>query len=349
MTRPYRVALCGYYGFGNLGDELLAASLVEACAEEGIPRREIALLSASPVASARTLGVTAVPRWNVGAVFSLLRMSDTLLLGGGGLFQDATSVRSCLWYWGVVRLALLAGARPWAVGQSVGPFCTAPGKWFAENALRACTALGVRDQRSRDLLSLWNIESLLTPDPVFSLPFPEIRSGPPSSGPLLVNIRPWRGDLPDRTASEATRLAERAGLPLKGVALAEEDLRLMEDQRERGILSAPEILLLTEENWREEENRTLASASGAVAMRYHFALLALRSGLPLTLAAYDPKVESLGREWSLPSWKGEGELPPPVAPDRGRALLQRERFLTDFRSLLKSVLPALYKKEMVLP
>ncbi|GAB1428354.1 hypothetical protein MASR2M17_17840 [Aminivibrio sp.] len=44
-------------------------------------------------------------------------------------------------------------------------------------------------------------------------------------------------------------------------------------------------------------------------MRYHFALLALRSGLPVTLAAYDPKVESMGREWSLPSWKGEGELP----------------------------------------
>ncbi|GAB1428353.1 hypothetical protein MASR2M17_17830 [Aminivibrio sp.] len=50
-----------------------------------------------------------------------------------------------------------------------------------------------------------------------------------------------------------------------------------------------------------------------------------------------------------PLLEGGRGASPPVAPDRGRALLQRERFLTDFRSLLKSVLPALYKKEMVTP
>ena len=349
MIKRYDVLLIGYYGFGNLGDELLAASLVEACVGEGIPRREIALLSASPEASGRSLSVTAVPRWNLGAVFSLLRMSDTLLLGGGGLFQDATSVRSCAWYWGVVRMALLAGARPWAVGQSVGPFSTRRGEWFAKNALTACAAVGVRDLRSRELLARWNKESVLTPDPVFSLPFPEEKAGLSPSGPLLVNIRPWPGDLSDRTAVEASRLAERAGVPLKGVALAEEDLLLMEDQIKRGILSVSEILLLTEENWQEEEVRTLAAAAGAVSMRYHFALLALRAGLPLTLAAYDPKVESLAREWSLPSWSGEGELPSPVSPERGRALSKRERFLREFGSLLKSVLPAAHKKEMVLP
>ena len=30
MNRRYRAVLCGYYGFGNLGDELLASALVEA-------------------------------------------------------------------------------------------------------------------------------------------------------------------------------------------------------------------------------------------------------------------------------------------------------------------------------
>ena len=347
MTRPYRVVLGGYYGFGNLGDELLAASLVEACEGEGIPRGEIVLISAAPEKTARTLSVTAVPRWNPGAVFSLLRMSDTLLLGGGGLFQDATSVRSCAWYWGLVRLALLAGARPWTVGQSVGPFSTSPGAWFAKNALRACAAAGVRDRRSRDLLARWNKESVLTPDPVFSLPLPEKRASTPSSGPLLVNIRPWPGDLPDRTAAEASHLAERMGVPLTGVALAEEDRTLMENQAARGILSTRKILLLTEDNWREEEVRTLAAAGGAVSMRYHFALLSLRAGLPLVLSVYDPKVESLARDWSLPFWSGEGPLPLPVPPEEGRPERERDLFLREFSSLLRSVLPALHKKEMV--
>ncbi len=349
MTRPYRVTLCGYYGFGNLGDELLAASLVEACECQGISRREIALLSAAPEKSGSSLSVTAVPRWNSGAVFSLLRKSDTLLLGGGGLFQDATSVRSCAWYWGVVRLALLAGARPWAVGQSVGPFSTRRGEWFAKNALRSCAAVGVRDIRSRDLLAGWNKDSLLTPDPAFSLPLPEKRAKDALSGPLLVNIRPWRGELPDRTAAEASRLAESAGVSLLGVALAEEDRQLMESQAERGILCASEILLLTEDNWREEEVRILAAAGSAVSMRYHFALLALRAGLPLTLAAYDPKVESLARDWSLPSWSGEGDLPSPAFPEKGRSARERTEFLREFSSLLESVLPAVQNKEMVLP
>ena len=40
-------------------------------------------------------------------VVSALRSSETLLLGGRELFQDGTSLRSCLWYWGLVRLRLV--------------------------------------------------------------------------------------------------------------------------------------------------------------------------------------------------------------------------------------------------
>ena len=46
--REFRVALCGYYGFGNLGDELLAEALIAALERCGIKRGEMAMLSASP-------------------------------------------------------------------------------------------------------------------------------------------------------------------------------------------------------------------------------------------------------------------------------------------------------------
>lgn len=38
VNRRYRAVLCGYYGFGNLGDELLASALVEAFEKIGVPR-----------------------------------------------------------------------------------------------------------------------------------------------------------------------------------------------------------------------------------------------------------------------------------------------------------------------
>ncbi|HRX27120.1 MAG TPA: polysaccharide pyruvyl transferase family protein, partial [Aminivibrio sp.] len=130
MNRRYRAVLCGYYGFGNLGDELLASALVEAFEKIGVPRDELAILSASPADTERSLSLRAVNRWKTTEVFRLLRESDTLLLGGGGLFQDVTSVRSSAYYWGMIRLASLAGALPWAVGQSVGPFRTLSGMFF---------------------------------------------------------------------------------------------------------------------------------------------------------------------------------------------------------------------------
>ena len=49
-------------------------------------------------------------------------------------------------------------------------------------------------------------------------------------------------------------------------------------------------------------------------MRFHASLLALLFGKPLTAVVYDPKVESLVSEWSLPSWSGFGPFPEPSAP-----------------------------------
>ena len=117
--RRYRVALAGYYGFGNLGDELLARASLEALERSGVPRERVVVLSNDSEGSARALEAAAVSRWSLRALVAVLRSSETLLLGGGGLFQDGTSLRSCLWYWGLVRLARVCGAVPWALGRGI--------------------------------------------------------------------------------------------------------------------------------------------------------------------------------------------------------------------------------------
>jgi polysaccharide pyruvyl transferase CsaB len=148
-ARRYRAALAGYYGFGNLGDELLAEASLAALSRCGVGRERVVLLSNDPEDSRRRFGVDAVDRWKPGEVWRALGRSETLLFGGGGLFQDSTSVRSCLYYWGLARLARLRGAKPWALGQSVGPLSTRAGRLLTRDALGLCRAVQTRDAPSR--------------------------------------------------------------------------------------------------------------------------------------------------------------------------------------------------------
>jgi len=119
--KRYRAALAGYYGFGNLGDELLAEAAIATLLRCGVGRSDIVLMSAAPEESRQKFGVDSVNRWKISQVCRALRQSETLLLGGGGLFQDASSLRSCFYYWWLVRAACFFGAVPWALGHSVGP------------------------------------------------------------------------------------------------------------------------------------------------------------------------------------------------------------------------------------
>ncbi|MEA3507846.1 MAG: hypothetical protein U9R40_02870, partial [Synergistota bacterium] len=91
VERRFDVALCGYYGFGNLGDELLAEALVGLLVSSGLKRERITVLSADPEATASKLDVEASNRWKPLHVWRTLRRSRSLLLGGGGLLQDSTS------------------------------------------------------------------------------------------------------------------------------------------------------------------------------------------------------------------------------------------------------------------
>lgn len=302
MKRPFDVTLCGYYGFGNLGDELIAEGLVSLLEKNGIARDRIAILTASGNAPE---GVRAFNRWRPDKVLSALKMSRTLLLGGGGLFQDSTSIRSCLYYWGVTRMARAAGCTPWAFGQSVGPLSSSLALFLARDALCLCSARGVRDHGSMARLSGWGLDGEIAPDPVMALSGSFVRSG--SSGEyMLLNVRPWRGGLPEAAAKAASLTAEGMGIPILGVALSEQDARLMEELRERGVFSPGDITLV---QTVDDVRSVWSSGCCGVGMRLHFCVLSVLAGIPCTAVPYDPKVAWFAGDWGLPLWDGEGSLP----------------------------------------
>jgi polysaccharide pyruvyl transferase CsaB len=335
MKRRYRVALAGYYGFGNLGDELLAEAAAASLLRCGVPRERLILLSADPADARRRFGIDAVNRWKPAQVLRALGQSETLLFGGGGLFQDATSLRSCLYYGSLARLARFAGAVPWALGQSVGPLSTRAGRLLTRSALGLCRALQVRDKASLAVCASLGLSAELGRDPVLSLgdAFEEARAGPP--GPFsrfLVNLRPVAGDasLPERFARALAvepDFARREGPPLcyTGVALAEEDERLMSDLIGRGRLPPMPVERVRS---LEDAVRVWSGARGAAGMRLHFAELSALARVPLTAVPYDPKVASFAEAHGVPLWRG-GALPPPALADFPARTVEEARLELD--------------------
>jgi len=338
MAREWDVLLFGYYGFGNLGDELLAKVLVEGLEFLGVPRSRMAILSADPERSSLDLGIAAINRWHPLEVFRGLRKSRSLLFGGGGLFQDTTSWRSNLYYWGVVRMARLAGCLPWAFGQSVGPLNGKFSRFFAADAFRFCASRVFRDASSVAFIEDRGMAARCCPDPVLALePWEEHFRGEF----LLVNVRPWEGDLARKVAEEARKMGEKFGLPLLGVGFAPEDILLFETFEKEGLLRCQTLIQVR----TLEDAHTLASqACWAFGMRFHFAILCFMMHIPVTCVPYAPKVRAFAEEWGLPLWNGEGEVPIPGDPSRKDRNLRRE-VLEELRASWMGVCEAVLFRE----
>jgi len=301
LARKYDLAICGYYGFGNLGDELICRALVEMAADAGIERNRICVLSSDPCYTSSGLGVEAVDRWKFFQVFKALRQSRSLLLGGGGLFQDSTSLRSCLYYWGVTLLGRLLGAIPWAFGQSVGPLRSKTARALTRHALKACRVRFVRDEASRDLLSSMDLDCDILPDPVFYFaPLTPARSG--VCDVLALNVRPINdGQSTVKLLREAKAFGDANGYRTRAICMCEEDLlelrRLDERLDEAIVVKDIKDVVCAFEDVRY-----------AVGMRLHFCLLALLCKVSVVAVPYDPKVRSFALNWDIPLWEGSESL-----------------------------------------
>lgn len=295
LEKTIDVLMLGYYGFGNLGDELLSKSLTEKLVACGIDNKKIAMLSANPDSSEKLTGVKCFNRWNLGTVSALMKQSKTFLLGGGGLFQDVTSVRSCGYYWWTVRAAKISKTKVWAVSQSVGPLHSWLGKFFARNAFRNCDYIAVRDDKSLEILKKWHINAKYCPDFVMGLQVP--RRNTNDGNRLLLNLRPCYDNIAEIAIKQAKYISKRDNIKITGVAFAKEDEVYLENLKANGKIKIDNIIYVKN---LDEFADVARSASKAIGMRLHFAELCVLARIPVSMAAYDPKVASFCGKWNLP-------------------------------------------------
>jgi polysaccharide pyruvyl transferase CsaB len=225
--------------------------------------------------------------------------------GGGGLLQSATSVRSVLYYAGILREAVRRQRKSMIFAQSIGPLDFL-GTMIVRSFCRGVDRATVRDARSRDLLRALvpGTPVELTADPVFlyDLPLETIdleREGLGAGPYSIVSVRKISSmkDGPAVIARAADRLAEThrvrvAFLPLGGAADAEVSTNII-----RLCKSAPMLLPECE---LDRAAAIIAGAKFVVGMRLHALILAARFGIPFLAIPYDPKVASLCEDLGYP-------------------------------------------------
>ncbi|MGM9593904.1 MAG: polysaccharide pyruvyl transferase CsaB [Candidatus Onthomonas sp.] len=287
------ILISGYYGFDNLGDELLLTALLRDLRQVTSESR-ITVLSACPPATQARHGVKAVPRNKFQAVLRALKQCDLLLSGGGSLLQDGTSSRSLLYYLGLLALAQAMGKDTMVYSQGVGPLLRPWNRALTRAVLSQATAVTIRDETSREMLEALGLRRPMqvTADPVLALP-----------------IRPGKG--------ESTQLAwvihGRYCTPAACKALRE----AMTELHRQGCTSwllpfcpgedTPILETLTP--WgrmvpREQLWPRLRRCGVVISMRLHGLILGAKLGAELVSLTCDPKsdafLEELGRPRGLP-------------------------------------------------
>ena len=295
----------GYYGFGNLGDEALARVIVSELRRR-YPYAEIDVLSAQPEVTAHELGVRSTPRAQLTAVRDAIARSDVVLSGGGGLLQNATSLRSLLYYAGILRAATKARRKSMIFAQSIGPLDFF-GKTVVREWCKGTRCATVRDARSQQLLAslLHDITIERTADPVFlyedeATTVDLAAQGVDPNAPLIVvavRKSPGFQHAARVIAHAIDRLAEQHGahvalLPLGGAEDADAATTLI-----RKCKSSPVLFPLTDIG---SACALIRGAFAVIGMRLHALILAVRYGVPFLAVSYDPKVSALCEDVGYP-------------------------------------------------
>lgn len=314
--RPPRFLVSGWYGFGNLGDEVILHA-IRLALQQASPGCEVRALSYRPEHTRRYLGLEAahqlpfgcrewagaILRGRLGATFKAFWRCDVLLLGGGGFLSDWQA--EAPWCW--LRQALAArflGKKVQLYGIGAGPFNRRWGRWITRTLIRfAVDVITVRDEASKAWLERAGVPAhrvQVLADPVFGLEGDAAGNRRGDRAVIGLSIAPvfhleslWPGQA-QRYQDYVRALAEAC----RELASRGHDLRFlpMQEDVDRKVFQDLDTLLPGVVSFHplpgdvEGAIRELGHLDALVAMRLHAGILGAIQGVPPVGIIYHPKV-----------------------------------------------------------
>lgn len=318
------ISIVGYFGDENIGDEALLSSLINRLNK--IPFvKPIVIAFNHPERVLEMHNIPAINGNNSEEVYSLLRMSDLVVLGPGGLIEDYArldakhffSPAGMYRYLFPITVAQLYGKPVIGYGLGVGPLEMQESRNAIKMAFNGMKKVFVRDKKSVELLKnigLNNVE--ISADAVLNLS--------PKNNDLLINkisekikfdnligisIRPFinidSDRLIDKLSIVLAYLIDNYDVNFVFIPMQKDyDLpllkKLFQQTVSRSFKSKNRIYTLDEQISPQEMMGLISHMDLLVGMRLHSIIMATATNVPSIALSYDSKineyVESIGME-----------------------------------------------------
>lgn len=297
-----KIALSGYYGFDNAGDEALLLA-ISTSIKNLAPDCDFVVFSGNPAKTRQLHNINAVHHMNPWSLTRELLSSDMLISGGGSIFQDVTSSRSLLYYISVVLWARILRKPVVFYAQGVGPIQRPFNRWLLGRVANRVNLITMRDQASRDFMLKLGVSRpplKVTADPVFALQTDEqsgeemLRRFPflaaDKTRRLGVSVRHWLA-LQESRQDLAAVLDhfKRAGFTIIFVPMD-----YPEDIKESALVRSymqEDSYLISDELTTAQHLAVISQLDLMVAMRLHALIFAASCGVPFAGISYDPKID----------------------------------------------------------
>ncbi len=311
------ITLIGYYGAGNLGDELLLESSINIIRSIDA-NAQINIFSQSPKLTSETYSAyKCFNKFNILDIYSALISSRVLVFGGGSIFQDSSSFKSLIYYCAIALSFKCFGKKTILLGQGIGPLKNSISRLICQIVYKVADFVNVRDQESFEMAKSWGLDEKRL-----------------SKGIDLVwyidNLQKSNINLDTKSNAESNTLLNTILISLRDTKNFQEKELLLFAKHLHKHHSESEFILfafqkddlkilikLTEylnkynvknsiseiytlQDWTNNGEKLFLNSHMIYSMRFHGVMLAAKLNIPCIGLAYDPKVSSLCKEINLP-------------------------------------------------
>ncbi len=294
--------LVGYFGFGNLGDDLIAEITADILNQN---HHTISILRYQPMKIEKKIKMHGYPSRDLISIIKAIQSSDTIIFPGGSIFQDRTSLKSVFYYTLICVFSKLFRKKLILLGQGIGPLHSLTSKVLTRLSYTLANMISVRDHSSYMIIKNWKLQSKTkqVPDIVFSTQSASLLQKqidiPQVTSDLIFILRP----IPQlnhqqniQYFSSIIKHLQTYKLSIKFVSFHKSyDSDLYESVQKHLSLKIP-----IEYPASLDDIRALyKNASHIISTRLHGGILSLTHGIHPLLIHYDDKITALADEYHL--------------------------------------------------